>query len=634
MDIFLSWSGTRSKRIAEILEGWLPRVAPQYKPWISNRIRAGERWSPQLMERLRKSSAGIFCVTPENLTAPWLIFEAGALSNTVDGVSIIPLLYEIDPEALNSPLSLFQSTNVTKDGMLKLLRDLNYTDGHRLEEETLETLFKPKWQEFEEAIKGVPAIDVESETVRAFNVEFDCTTQEFQQHLTECQSATIIGVTNENLIGHLRNAWQTRQGQKKGAWEELRIIFAAQHLLDNFPLPDGFATEEAALASRLTRWENGVREIRRFLLGAGKDVTERPAKHVDIRSYDKPLTFVGQLYDQRHIRVAFILPDEDLQRSCYITFHKDVSPCRNVPISSSRHSDEGDGPPCKRGNMPKANCDGCNWKEHHSPCQSIFKAMNRIVSGSTPLFSANVVGHVPDPQDHQMLEFQLSCLCPQNNWRDFNLWPNADNHPAHLLAFVLLRKGENILLQFRNDSNSSGELNKYGMIPGKVNGEDFLDDPLDQKYRKAVYGMQIAWDKMRSRGEPSALFLDQFHTVQGLFSAKARLSLGEAVPDARLTDACKKAARRILREKLGLEIGDNRLKDHPRSFVVRRDAHSLFIKVFTLNLERYEVFDRTSANLRPITHSELVALKEKRHLTDFLDQNLDYVVDCISRKEQ
>jgi hypothetical protein len=35
VEIFLSWSGSKSKAVAEALRIWLPKVNPAFKPWLS-----------------------------------------------------------------------------------------------------------------------------------------------------------------------------------------------------------------------------------------------------------------------------------------------------------------------------------------------------------------------------------------------------------------------------------------------------------------------------------------------------------------------------------------------------------------------------------------------------------------------
>ena len=81
MNVFISWSGERSKAIATILTNWLPQVIQALKPWMSDRsISPGASWYVELERALEACQYAIVCVTPENSNAPWLMFEAGALS--------------------------------------------------------------------------------------------------------------------------------------------------------------------------------------------------------------------------------------------------------------------------------------------------------------------------------------------------------------------------------------------------------------------------------------------------------------------------------------------------------------------------------------------------------------------------
>ena len=83
MEIFISWSGPRSKAIAKALNDWMPKVIQGVKPWMSPDIPSGARWQAEIADRLDKNMVGVVCLTPENLNAPWLLFEAGALSKHV-----------------------------------------------------------------------------------------------------------------------------------------------------------------------------------------------------------------------------------------------------------------------------------------------------------------------------------------------------------------------------------------------------------------------------------------------------------------------------------------------------------------------------------------------------------------------
>ena len=91
MKVFISWSGSRSGAIAEELRVWLPHVVQACEPWTSSvDIDAGARWHLRLIESLRQTQFGILRLTSENLTAPCLLCEAGALSMAVDESNLCP----------------------------------------------------------------------------------------------------------------------------------------------------------------------------------------------------------------------------------------------------------------------------------------------------------------------------------------------------------------------------------------------------------------------------------------------------------------------------------------------------------------------------------------------------------------
>jgi hypothetical protein len=53
-------------------------------------IDAGTRWGSEVTNELAETRCGIICLTQENQKAPWVLFEAGALSKTLEKTFVIP----------------------------------------------------------------------------------------------------------------------------------------------------------------------------------------------------------------------------------------------------------------------------------------------------------------------------------------------------------------------------------------------------------------------------------------------------------------------------------------------------------------------------------------------------------------
>lgn len=161
MLVFLSWSGDRSKRMAEALRTWLPDVIQSLEPWMSKvDIHAGARWLDEISGKLKEARAGIVCTTPENAEKPWLLFEAGALAKTVKQSLLCPYLLDLDAAALPpGPLTQFQAKRSNKEETLELVRSLNSELGDKaLEEGTLVRAFDRCWPELKSALASIPAI--------------------------------------------------------------------------------------------------------------------------------------------------------------------------------------------------------------------------------------------------------------------------------------------------------------------------------------------------------------------------------------------------------------------------------------------------------------------------------------------
>ena len=160
MKIFLSWSGEKSKNIAESLKDWLEQVIQTSEPWISTSIEKGKKWSKEISDKLEESKVGIICLTKENLNAPWILFEAGAISKSSDSY-VCTFLTDINSSSeISGPLSSFQNTRFTKEEILKLLKTINNRikdskSGKALSEKALEEVFETFYPKLEIKINKI-----------------------------------------------------------------------------------------------------------------------------------------------------------------------------------------------------------------------------------------------------------------------------------------------------------------------------------------------------------------------------------------------------------------------------------------------------------------------------------------------
>lgn len=157
MQVFLSWSGDRSRELANAFREYLPLVIQSVTPWFSpDDIDKGSRWLADLTNQLQKQSVAIICITPECVNSPWLLFEAGALSKALDTSWVCPVLLDIEPSDIKGPLAQFQSTRVTKDDVRKLLATLNRRLDTPLADPQIDKLHDILWGDFEKKIKAIP----------------------------------------------------------------------------------------------------------------------------------------------------------------------------------------------------------------------------------------------------------------------------------------------------------------------------------------------------------------------------------------------------------------------------------------------------------------------------------------------
>ncbi|HDR7685307.1 TPA: toll/interleukin-1 receptor domain-containing protein [Bacillus toyonensis] len=158
MKVFLSWSGSESRQLAGIFKEWLPNVLQYIEPYMSAEdISLGERWNNNITDSLEEAVFGLIFVTPSNINAPWINFEAGALSKTYDS-KVVPILYDADVMILNQgPLKQFQSAkNLDEESVLSLIKSINQANGSiKLDESRLDKAFEMWWPNLKKSIDGI-----------------------------------------------------------------------------------------------------------------------------------------------------------------------------------------------------------------------------------------------------------------------------------------------------------------------------------------------------------------------------------------------------------------------------------------------------------------------------------------------
>jgi hypothetical protein len=161
-NVFISWSGDRSKAAAQALREWLPDILQAAKPWMSGTdIEKGSVWLGEIGRAL-DMKVGIICLTRENLGAEWILFEAGALSKTFDDDRTrvcTYLLGGLHPQDLpvKHPLGMFQSTRAEREETRKMVHSVNrHLGADPVPEASLDRLFDKLWPDLEARLEALP----------------------------------------------------------------------------------------------------------------------------------------------------------------------------------------------------------------------------------------------------------------------------------------------------------------------------------------------------------------------------------------------------------------------------------------------------------------------------------------------
>lgn len=148
MRIFISWSGDPARRLAEAFQVFFRTVLGGHAhTFVSSQdIGKGARGGSVLAQELGTTDTGLLILTSRNQDAPWVLFEAGALSKSLDASRVIPLLVDLEQAKPTSPLAQFQHVKLSdEEDVLRLVEELNASTPQPLPAETVRILFAAQW---------------------------------------------------------------------------------------------------------------------------------------------------------------------------------------------------------------------------------------------------------------------------------------------------------------------------------------------------------------------------------------------------------------------------------------------------------------------------------------------------------
>ena len=158
MKVFISWSGYRSRELAAALTDWLPNVINAVEPFFSEDMDKGIDWMSEITGELTATAFGIVCLTPENSTAPWLLFEAGALFKALPGGKqhVVPIALGFSSKGdIKPPLSSLNGMLAEKSDFLGLVKTINKFAKPSLDDARLENVFEKWWRDLEVKIEAI-----------------------------------------------------------------------------------------------------------------------------------------------------------------------------------------------------------------------------------------------------------------------------------------------------------------------------------------------------------------------------------------------------------------------------------------------------------------------------------------------
>ena len=184
----------------------LALVFPDVSFWISSRdIQAGQRWGNELDRELEGTGFGILCLVPTNLIAPWLIFEAGALSKAVVSSRVVPYCLGLQPDEVQGPLSRFQGVRADEAGTRRLVESINSLLENKRADDVLGRVFDKWWPDLKRDLDKIPAATTQGPSLVRVERILCASTTQFET-LGASEDMAILEANFPSSLTCIRNA--------------------------------------------------------------------------------------------------------------------------------------------------------------------------------------------------------------------------------------------------------------------------------------------------------------------------------------------------------------------------------------------------------------------------------------------
>ncbi len=153
MKVFVSWSGPVARDVASAVAKYVQLMVPGIRCFVSaDEVEKGARWSTSIAQELEQTNFGILILNRQNISAPWLYFEAGALSKSLETGRVVPVLFGLEVGEISStPLSQFQCTFFVREEFKKLCAELAKAIQGQASDSYL-TYFEKFWPDLESEV--------------------------------------------------------------------------------------------------------------------------------------------------------------------------------------------------------------------------------------------------------------------------------------------------------------------------------------------------------------------------------------------------------------------------------------------------------------------------------------------------